>query len=317
MLWTQSLEMDAERVNKFSLPFALSDPPELTSFSGTDDAEQAALAAVVLLNALSARGGSPDPDVDALFDAWSAQVLPQQDHYWGSVADRSAIVNAGQGMRAPETGTDNPHFYDDSSVARSVPIGILYSGQPERASLVASRFASITNDAEGVDAAGIFAASIARLVDGEPMKDVVGISIASVEADSWLGRKLAAAEEILAEAGSVFAAIPRWVDEISGVSYNFGNVVAETLPLALLIARHARDLADGLGMANLIPKQADTMPAMVGALIGASAGASAIPETWRPRLDLLRGFAVPSTSGVRLTEIADQLLAARGTIGDP
>jgi ADP-ribosylglycohydrolase len=234
-------------------------------------------------------------------------VLPQADTYWGSVADRSAILNTLEGLTAPNTGIDNPHFYDDSSVARSVPIGIAYSGHPHRAAEIARRLASITNDGVGVDVAAVFAATVAMTTGGEAIQSAVESAMAEIEMDSWFGRKYALAESIFAESGSLFDAVPRWNDEVANLEYNFGNVAAETVPLALIIARESRSLGEGLGIANLIPKQADTMPAMVGALIGSVGGVTAIPRTWRERVEKLRGIGVQSTSGVLLRDLALQL----------
>jgi ADP-ribosylglycohydrolase len=138
------------------VPFSLSAPLDQAAFSATDDAEQAALATSILLRAFELSGG--DPDAAQLFAAWRDLVLPQRDTYWGSMADRSAILNAEGGLTPPATGSDNPHFYDDSSVARSVPVGILFAGDADSAIRVARALATVTNDEVGVDAAGAFAA---------------------------------------------------------------------------------------------------------------------------------------------------------------
>lgn len=307
LLWSQAAELDEHHINKFPLPFSHSAPLNQATFSATDDAEQAALGAAVLHRALQA-AASEVPTTAELFAAWQQIVLPQKDEYWGSVADRSAILNTLEGLAAPATGSDNPHFYDDSAVARTVPVGIAYHGQPTQAAVVARRLASITNDGVGIDAAAAIAAAIAVTTGGEDIGTAIEAARAETTADSWLGRKYELAESILSDAGSLFGAVPQWNDEVANLEYNFGNVAAETLPLALLIAREARTFAEAISLASLIPKQADTMPAMVGALIGSAQGANAIPVTWRERLDQLRGYSVPSTAGVRLHELAQQLL---------
>ncbi|MET7402330.1 ADP-ribosylglycohydrolase family protein [Dactylosporangium sp. NPDC005572] len=304
LLWTQALDGDAQRVNKFPLPFSLSGDPAAMAFGPTDDAEQAALAARVLLT-----GGDP-------FDAWWAIVEPQREAFWGSVADISAVANAAEGLRPPHTGNDNPHHYDDSSVVRAVPAGIRHAGDPDRAAEVARELALITNADVGVDGAAAFAAAVAVLVGGGPATAAVDAARVHVRADSWLGRKLAVAERVLDGAGGLFAAVPGWTDEVGNAEYNFGNAVAETLPLALLIARDSRSFAEGLGVAALVPKQADTMPAMVGALLGAAHGAAALPASWTRPVEELRGICVPSTRGVRLRELAAALLTpAEGASG--
>jgi hypothetical protein len=59
-----------------------------------------------------------------------------------------------------------------------------------------------------------------------------------------------------------------------------------------------------------VAKQADSVPAMVGALTGALTGASALPGAWTARVDRLRGVCVPALDGRSLTELADALVAA-------
>ncbi|MFD6697922.1 MULTISPECIES: ADP-ribosylglycohydrolase family protein [unclassified Microbacterium] len=306
LLWSQAAELDGQRINKFPLPYTHAVPLSSEDFSATDDAEQAVLSAEVLLRAL--RGGSSEPTTAELFAAWKDIVMPQADRLWGSVADRSAILNAQSGLEAPVTGSDNPHYYDDSAVAKSLPVAIRYAGQPGAAVRVARNLASITNDAEGADAAAAFGAAIAVLVGGGTTSEGMARGADEIHSDSWLGRKFQLAETIYTESGSLIDAIPRWNDEVANLEYNFGNVAAETLPLALIIARESRSFAEAIGIANLVPKQADTMPAMVGALLGATGGTTAIPATWRERIETLRGYGVPLTKGMQLRVVAERLL---------
>lgn len=304
-MWRRALEADAELVNKFPLPYSQSAPLATMAFGPTDDAEQAALAAQVLLDL------GDDPTTDELFDQWFRRVDPQRDALWGSIADRSAILNARQGLRAPTTGNDNPHHYDDSSVARSVPVGIRWSGDPGRAARVARRMASITNADVGIDGAAAFAAAIATIVGGGDIAQALEAARCEIGEDSWLSRKWGVAEAVLAAEGCVLAAIPRFHDEVANVEYGFGNVVAETLPIALIIARESAGFGEALGLAALLPKQADTMPAMVGALVGAASGAGSLPATWCAAVEELRGICVPSTKGVRLRQLASELIESR------
>jgi hypothetical protein len=76
----------------------------------------------------------------------------------------------------------------------------------------------------------------------------------------------------------------------------------------MVIARESKSLPEALGVAALLPKAADTLPAMVGALMGASLGAGSIPATWRVALEESRGICIPSTKGLRVADIASGLL---------
>lgn len=301
LLWTQSLELDEHRVNKFSLPFVMSAPAAIAMFGPTDDAEQLAFTAQLLL------GVGDDPSVDELFDAWRDLAGGQADEMWGSIADRSALRNLASGLRAPHTGNDNPHHYDDSSVVRAVAVGIAWHRDPGAGALIARRLASITNAGDGVDGAAAMAAAVAAGIGGADTHEALELARREIAADSWTARRLQIAEDALAAAGGAFAAVPLWTDEITSQEYNFGNATPETLPLALVIAGNVGSIAEGLGVAALLPKHADTLLAMVGALLGATTGEE-LPDTWRERLRATRGVCVPSTSDALLEELTTRLL---------
>lgn len=300
LLWTQASELSAQQINKVPLPFTLG-PPDPLFLSGTDDTEFAVVAARILLEA------GDLPTSEALFDGWLRHVVDAADQVWSGVAERASIDNAHKGLQPPATGNDNPHHFDDGAVTRAVPVGIRYAGRPADAAAVASRLAAITNAEDGVAAARAMAVSVSLLVAGGTADEAIRAGIAEVPEDTWLGRNLQKTFAILDEAGSGFAALPRWSHEIANGSYNFGNIAAETLPIAYAIVRSTGSLSEALGLAAMIPKQADSMPAMVGALAGARFGVSALPQQWQSTLDRVRGICVPTTSGVSLCELADAL----------
>ena len=299
-LWSQAAELDGEQINKLPLPFTLGAPDALF-LCGTDDTEFAVVAARILLEA----GDSAAEE--ALFAGWCRHVVDVGDDVWSGIAERASIDNVRKGLRPPVTGNDNPHHFDDGAVTRAVPVGIRYAGHPTEAAEVAARLASITNAEDGVTAAQAMAVTVSLLVAGVGVEEAIDAGIAQVPKDSWLGRNLKAAQTILDEEGSGFAAVPRWSHEIANGSYNFGNIAAETLPIAYAITRASAGLSEGLGLAAMIPKQADSLPAMVGSIAGARWGLSAVPQQWQIALDVVRGICVPSTGGTRLTELADAL----------
>jgi ADP-ribosylglycohydrolase len=303
ILWKYSAELDSQQVNKFSLPFTPYHPERL-GLSGTDDTEFAAVSARILV----AVGANPTPQ--GLFDGWVDEVVVAGGEIWSGVSERASIENARKGLVPPATGRDNPHHFDDGAVSRSVPVGIRFAGRPERAAEVAGWAAHITNDADGVWAAQAMAATISAAVAGADVNTAVTAGVDQVPEDSWLGRTITRAKDALDREGSGFAAAPAWNDEIVGNVYNFGNVAPETLAIAyaVLLACDG-DLVSGVQLAALVPKLADSMPAMVGAVCGALQGASVIPATWQDRLENLRGHAVPSTAGVLLADLAKSLVA--------
>jgi ADP-ribosylglycohydrolase len=304
ILWEFTADLDRQHINKFMLPFTLGRPEELL-LCGTDDTEFAVVAAEMLL-------GVDDPlDARALFEQWRRLVVDVEEEVWSGVAERSSILNARKGLVPPATGNDNPHHYDDGAVPRAVPVGVRFAGRPDDAARVAGEVASITNAEDGVFAAEAMAASISVLVAGATPQVALDVGRRHIPTDSWLGRELESALRTLAEHDSVWAALPVLIDTSVNASYSFGNIAPETLAVAyaVMIGTDA-DLVQGLGLASLVAKQSDSMPAMVGALAGAALGASSMPSTWRDRLDFLRGVCVPATAGASIRTVAQRLVEA-------
>ena len=302
VLWRFSADLDRQQVLRFMLPTS-SALPEALHVSATDDGEFAAVAAIILLDC----AGDYSPEV--LFAGWQKYVVAPADDIWSGIAERASIVNAQRGLRPPETGNDNPAHYDDGAVARAVPVGIRLAGEPDRAAAVARSMAQITHAADGVWAAEAMAASISAAVAGCGAREAVEIGHRLIPADSWLSRDVTRALDLASAAASAFDLAAELSDKVANSSYSFGTVAPETLAsaYALVLA------ADGnpqvaIPAAATIAKQADSVPAMVGAITGALAGVQRLPPAWASRVEVLRGICVPALEGVRLSELADELL---------
>ncbi|QJD82728.1 ADP-ribosylglycohydrolase family protein [Cohnella herbarum] len=303
LLWKFSAQADENRINKFALPFSLTQEEEAFNLCGTDDTEYAVVSALIL----SETAGIPD--LRQLEQGWNRHVRDHADSIWSGISERASIDNALKGLTAPATGNDNPHHFDDGAVARAVPVGIRFHGRPDIASRVAGDMASITNAEDGVFAAQAMAASIAVAMNGASPKETVEAGLDYVPGDSWTGRKIRQAITIAENAGSAMEAIPLWNNLVVNHIYNFGNIAPETLAVSYGILLSADgDFNQCMQLAAMVPKQADSMPAMVGALVGAINGSSAVPSSWIALLDELKGICVPHTKGLSLRNIAERLL---------
>ncbi|MCL6446175.1 MAG: ADP-ribosylglycohydrolase family protein, partial [Alicyclobacillus sp.] len=278
-------------------------PEDRLEMCGTDDTEFAVVIAKILCES------SEHPTLDELFAGWKKYVVDHGDAIWSGISERASIENARKGLTAPDTGSDNPHHFDDGAVARAVPVGLKYHGRPELAADVAGKMASVTNAEDGIWAAQAMAASIAVAVSGAPLREVMAAGMRFIPEDSWLCRKVNVALELLNQAGSGFAAVPLWNKHVVNGLYNFGNVAPVTLAVAYAVFKSTEGrLLEGLQLAALIPKQSDSMPAMVGALAGAMQGVSSVPRTWIESLDTLKGVCVKHLAGVSVCRVVDDLM---------
>ncbi len=304
VLWRFALDLDQQQVLRFPLPFTLG-PPEALSLSGTDDSEFLAVAALLLL------ASDDDFGPDRLFAGWRERVVDVADEVWSGIAERSSIVNARRGLVPPATGNDNPAHFDDGAVTRAVAVGVRFPGDVKHAAEVATTVAEITHAEDGVWAAAAMAASIAAAVAGASLEEAVEEGCRQVPSGSWLSRQLALALPLAAGAPSAFALAAELSDRVANASYSFGTVAPETLPSCFALSLAARgDPVVAIPAAATVAKQADSVPAMVGALTGALKGERSLPQSWVSRVDRLRGLCLPALAGVSLTELADALLAA-------
>jgi ADP-ribosylglycohydrolase len=303
-LWQFSAEADTQHVLRFPLPFTVGRPEPL-ELAGTDDTEFAVAAALILLEA------GDDPTSEALFAGWRRHVVDRSEEVWTGIAERSSIVNTLAGLTPPATGNDNPAHFDDGAVARAVPVGLRYAGEPDRAAEVATRLAEITHAEDGVWAAAAMAAAIATAACGADAVESVHAGVARIPQGSWLSRQMTNAIDLAASAATPLDLVADLNDQVANASYSFGTIAPETLASAFaIVLATGGDPTLAVPLAGMIAKQSDSMPAMVGALTGALNGAEALPQRWRDKVDLLRGHCLPHLAGTSLTAIADDLVAA-------
>ncbi|HUC21734.1 MAG TPA: ADP-ribosylglycohydrolase family protein [Streptosporangiaceae bacterium] len=301
-LWRLSAGLDQQQVLRFVLPTS-SALPEALHVGATDDGEFAALTAIILLECAG------DYSTDALFAGWQRHVVEPADGIWSGIAERASITNARRGLRPPYTGNDNPAHFDDGAAARAVAVGICFAGAPASAAVVARNLAEITHAADGVWAAEAMAATISAAVAGSGLRDAIEAGHRLIPADSWLSRQVSHALELAGAAASAFDVAAELSDNVANSSYSFGTVAPETLASAYALALAADgDPQVAIPAAATIAKQADSVPALVGAITGALAGAEQLPAAWASRVEVLRGICVPALEGVRLSDLADKLL---------
>ncbi|MEH7333586.1 ADP-ribosylglycohydrolase family protein [Neobacillus drentensis] len=302
-LWDFSKQTDEYRINKFSLPFTHAMDERILDFSGTDDTEFAIISALTLINC-------QDYSEAEFFEQWKKLVVDHEAEIWSGISERASIDNIKKGLSWPASGNDNPHHFDDGAVARAVPIGLKFHGQPEKAAMIAEKMASITNAADGVYAAKAMAASISVAIEGASAAEIVEEGLKYVPENTWLRRKIDQAFSILESVGgNGFAAVPLWNQQIVNSIYNYGNIAPETLAAAYAIFTATEgDFEKGIQLSLMLPKQADSMPAMVGALSGAVQGMEKIPATWLDTLDTLKGFSIPHLKGHTISGTVKSLI---------
>lgn len=303
-LWRTNRDLMRQRLIRLTLPFTHRLDPAILEPFPTDDTEYAVFTAQTLIAA------DGKPTLDSFESAWRTQIVPIAEQVLTGFSERSAIDNLRRGLHPPATGNDNPQHYDDSACPRAVTIGIFCVGNPGEAAALAALDAQITNGEDGIYAAQAMAVAVSLLMKGESFEHALTQARQWFPADSWIAHGDKIAGECLQTASGQQDLLLALSKRLINTVYSYGNAAPETLPAAFAMVEACHgDLQQAVLLANALPKAADSLPAMVGALCGAYQGAGAISRDWQTQLNQCRGLCLPFVAGVGLDQIALGLVA--------
>ncbi len=302
-IWRTNRDSARERIVRLTLPFTHRIEPQTLEPFPTDDTEYAVLTLQTLLDA----GGAVT--AETFEAAWRERVLPAADRVLTGFAERAAIENLKRGLHPPATGSDNPQHYDDSAAGRAVAVGLYCAESPARAAELAQLDARVTNAEDGIYAAQAMAVATAALVGGASLPEALRAARAYLPEGSWIAHGDEIARHCRDEARAEQELLLLLTTQLINTVYSHGNAAPETLPAAFVIVEKCEaDLERAVLLANAIPKAADSLPGLVGALCGAAQGAEALSPMWRAQLNTCRGLCLPFVKGVQLDELARRVV---------
>lgn len=266
----------------------------------TDDTEFAILTAVTLLDA---KGQLTDEHV---VERWLAHVATQDELKRGGASEFEASINLRRGLRPPLTGKYNSYRHSDGAAMRAGPIGILCAGDPQRAMDIAHIDARISHHDEGIWGAQAVAAAVAAAMADADMDEIIQAAMRAVPKGSWFEFAMNKAFEIGEQAkGDIFEAWMPLHDEL-WTSYKASVCEAVAQAFGVLKIMH-HDFRQSIVWAGNFGRDADTIGAICGAVLGAKYGASQIPQRWIEKTRFPTGTCLAFTKGLDLLDLADRL----------
>jgi ADP-ribosylglycohydrolase len=266
----------------------------------TDDTEFALLTAKTLV---ACEGKLTTADVVA---AWFEDVVVQDEFKRGGASEIAAAINLRRGLRPPQSGKFNTFHMSDGTAMRIPPVGIICAGEPEKAAKMAEIDATISHFGDGVWGAQAVAAAVAvAMVDGS-FEEIIDAALSQIPSDSWLYHNMKRAFSIIEEAdGSILNSWMQLHDEIRASTW---ATTAEAIPAAFacLKLEHS-DFRSGLVLAGNFARDADTIGAVAGAILGAKYGLSAIPKHWVEKVRYPSGTCLQFTKGIDIVAMGEQL----------
>lgn len=267
-------------------PYAHSSPPERLQGPG-ENAEWAAFGA-------------------ALFAAGSEDRI---EHGWIELATEGggrqrpgtaiALGNMRRGLRPPQSGHDNPHYFDDLAMTRAVVATLQHDESTARALVAADAHA--THDLDGAWAADAVVVLLHALLSGAAGADAARLACAALPDASWSRRLAEAALAAAGQATQPFELAVLLGREVCDWIYSYPVAAPETLAVLLAhvsVAQNAEALLAGTAASG---RNGTTLAALSGAVSAALFGAAWIPSSIG--LDMpLAGIGVPRLAGTSLAE---------------
>jgi len=278
----------------------------------SDDTEYALFSAQVLLE----HGLGVTSDQFA--DAWLERIVPQQAAFKGAgFSEMAAIDNLRRGLRPPHSGR-HFHSWSDGLAMRVAPFGVAVGGDHRLAARLALENGLVSNDGEGIYAGQAVAAAVAAASRAEDFQGILGAARDVIPANSWTYRNIDRAVAIGAGAESARSVILELHDALAVTYYPWADLGPEAVGLAfgLLVAGGgSSNSVEGTLLAAVnLGRDADTVAAIVGAIMGARFGPTAIPERWHRVIAPATGRCLACVKGVDLLETADALAELAKTV---
>ncbi len=266
----------------------------------TDDTEFALLTAKTLIKC---KGDLTTDDVVA---AWFEDVVVQDEFKRGGASEVAAAINLRKGLRPPQSGKFSTFHMSDGTAMRIPPVGIICAGDPERAIRLAGIDASISHSGDGIWGAQAVAAAVAVAMVDASFDEIFKVAMESIPKDSWLYYNMKAAFALIEKAdGNILDCWMPLHDELRASTW---ATTAEAIPAAFAcLALSHKDFRSGLVLAGNFARDADTIGAVAGAILGAKYGLASIPQRWVEKVRYPSGTCLQFTKGLDVCAMGEQL----------
>ena len=266
----------------------------------TDDTEFALLTAKTLIRC---RGKLT---TEECVRSWMEDVCVQDEYARGGASEIEAAHNLRKGILPPYSGRYNTAHMSDGSCMRIGPVGIVCAGEPERAREMARIESEVSHDRDGIWGAQAVAASVAVAMADGTIEEIIDAAMESIPKDSWLYHNMEGAFAILdSHQGNL---LESWMEVHDFLWTTAWATTAEAIPSAYYCLRAVHDdFRRGVTLAGNFGRDADTIGAVAGVILGAKYGASGMPSAWIEKTRYPSGTCLKFTKGIDIRDYAEKL----------
>lgn len=266
----------------------------------TDDTEFSLFTAKMLIE----HNGNPTSmDFE---EGWKKYIITQDEFPRGGASEKEAAENLKKGYHAPETGIFNAYSMSDGAAMRIAPIGIVCAGDFERAKALAKTDAEVSHSKDGVWAAQAVAVAVSAAMVDATDQEIIDLVLTCIPKDTWFRHNFEMMLALLQEKSYNF--YDCWMPLHDLLHCEYKAAVAEAVVQAFGLFLLAKDnFRDGMFLGGNFGRDADTISAIVGALLGARGGASKIPEGWIEKAGYPTGTCLHFTKGLTIRGLSKDL----------
>lgn len=245
---------------------------------------------------------------DDIAREWLAHIVPKQGPFKGAgFSEMATIENLRRGLRPPASG-HHYHAWSDGFAMRVAPFAIVWPGDAQAAAELAQRDGMVSHAGEGLYGGMAVAAAISAALAQGPLDAIVASALRVIPYQSWTAREIRRGVALGDATTSPREAITRLFEALAVTHYPWTDLAPEAVGLAFGVLAHGRgDIRRSLLLAVNLGRDADTVAAIVGAILGAQQGKEAIPAAWQAALGPAQGICLPSVAGLQLPDIAKEL----------
>lgn len=291
---------DASRKPENQLDYGITTDFHKGASWSTDDTEFALLTAQTLV---SCQGKLAD---EFVVNAWLQNVAIQDEFKRGGASEFEASRNLRRGLRPPFSGQYNSYCHSDGAAMRVAPIGIFCAGDVDAAIAMAETDAHISHSREGIWGAQTVAAAVACAMADGTIEEVLEAAMKPIPYGTWFRAAMEKTFSIVNQAQGKL--LDAWMPLHDELWCSYKAAVSEAVCSAFGVLKLVHgDFRTGVVAAGNFGRDADTIGAIVGAILGAMYGISAIPPHWVEKTRFPTGTCLTFAKGMDILALADEI----------
>ena len=279
--------------------------------AGTDDTEFT----IFYAQLLSKYGIDISPTTIA--EHWLQDIYhPSQAYKGAGFSEALALNNLLKGLKPPASGR-HVHSWSDGLAMCAAPFGCVFPGQAARAAELAQTFGQVSHAGEGIFGGQAVAAAVSMAITGASNAEICQSALSVIPDDSWTYYSISKAMEIGSGVSDARSAIALLYDDLVCDYYHWADLAPEAVGLAFGLLMAGRgDYSETVLAAVNLGRDSDTIAAIAGAILGARAGYTQLPQEWCEKIEVAPGRCIRSLAGTSLSETADMLFKIAVPLGD-